>query len=40
MHQELRRCLQRRPGSADEGRHHLPQRQIEALDKGGIKLST
>jgi hypothetical protein len=40
LEQQLRRRLHRRPGSADEGHHVLPQRQIDPLDKGGIKLAS
>jgi transposase-like protein len=35
--QQLRCRLHRRPGPADERRHHLPQRQIHALDNGGMQ---
>lgn len=38
--EQLRRLLHRRPGAANEGRHALSQRQIHALHKGGIQLST
>jgi len=40
VREQLRRFLHRRPAPADQRRHHLPQRQIQPLDKGGIELST
>jgi hypothetical protein len=36
MQQQLGRVLHRRPGAADKGRHTLPQRQVNPLDKRGV----
>ena len=36
MEQKLLVALSQRPGLAGQGRHHLAEGQIEALDEGGI----